>query len=300
MSSNTLDELGRAVLDAVEGRRVRVGTLESELDAGRAEIDDRLAQLVDNGLVREVGEDAGADTASEAEGYELTENGLRLLNSTPVGARDNRIDTPANVDRAIVDVDLRPDEEAAVRNAFSFLRYWGEATTAEIVDAAYSEGPAGYETADRWWDDCVRERLAALPDVRVVADEPIAGAENWIYDGAAIVEQPGDEDGRAIDDRAGFPSPAGSARHAIERTDPNDDDRAIARAAFAVLFDRGRATTDELVAAVDADRPPEDSNEAPADGLAVLLEEIPGVDRETSGDGEVVWVYDPTGGVDSS
>ncbi|MFC3957087.1 winged helix-turn-helix domain-containing protein [Halovivax cerinus] len=289
MGSNTLDALGRAILEAIESGRAVDGSLESDLDADGPAVADRLAQLVDNGLIRE---DAETGRGGGTTGYEVTENGLRLLDSRPVAPRANRVDTPATVDRTIADFDLRPDEDAAVRNAFWFLRFWGDATSAEIVDAAYSEEPAGYETADRWWDDCVRDRLAALPDVQVVVEESIEWYDRWTYDGTPVVERD-DRDGRSIADPVDEPRFA-SARHAVETTPLDEDDRAYARAAFAALARRGRASTDELRAAVAHGRGKRsDATDTSADRLAVL-ESVPGIDLEEGSDGEPVWVYDPT------
>lgn len=282
MSSNTLEGLGRAVLEAIEGRRTDVGTLEAEFDASREELDEQLSQLVENALVQEVADDE----------YELTENGERLLSSTPVGDRDDRIDTPEDVERAIEGFDLRPDEGGAVRSSFSFLRYWGDATTAEIVDATYGEEPAGYGTADRWWNDCVAERLAALPDV----DPPADGAEEsdgssgdqWRYAGEVAVERP-DRDGREVRD-AGGEAPFGSVRHAFEELDLTDAERTAARTAFATLSARGGATAEELADALFGEHPAGyDSVDAWTDWLDGILEELPDVDRREDGS----WIHNP-------
>lgn len=282
MSSNTLEGLGRAILEAIEGRRVDAGTLDAEFDASSEELDEQLSQLVENALVREVGDDE----------YELTENGERLLSSTPVGAHDERIDTPGDVERAIEGFDLRPDEEQAVRSAFSFLRYWGDATTAEIVDATYGEEPAGYGTADRWWNDCVAERLAALPDV----DPPADGAkesngsseDRWRYAGETAVEQP-DRDGREVRD-AGGEAPFGSVRHAFEELDLTDAERTAARAAFATLSAREGATAEGLADALFDEHPAGyDSVDAWTNWLEETFEELPDVDRREDG----TWIHDP-------
>lgn len=285
MSSNTLEGLGRAVLEALEGRRADAGTLEEEFDASREELDEQLSQLVENALVREVGDGE----------YELTENGERLLSSTPVGAHDERIDTPEHVERAIEGFDLRPDEERAVRSAFSFLRYWGDAATAEIVDGIYSEEPAGYETANRWWDDCVRDRLAALPDVDPAAhgtngtEESDGSSEDrWRYAGEAAVEQP-DRDGRKVRG-AGGEAPFGSVRHAFEELELTDAERAAARVAFATLSARGGATAEELADALFDEHPAGyDSTDRWSSWLDETFAELPNVDRREDG----VWVHDP-------
>lgn len=282
MSSNTLEGLGRAVLEAIEGRRIDAETLEEEFDAPREELDDQLVQLVENALVQEVGDGE----------YELTENGERLLEATPVGDRDDRIDTPEDIERSIEGFDLRPDEERAVRSAFSFLRYWGDATTAEIVDATYGEEPAGYGRADSWWDDCVAERLAALPNV----DPPSDGAEEsngsiesrWRYTGEAGVEEP-DRDGREVRDTEGE-APFGSVRHAFEELDLTDAERTSARVAFAALSERGGATAEELADALYDEQPAGyDSTDEWSSWLDETFAELPDVDRREDGS----WIHDP-------
>lgn len=282
MSSNTLEGLGRAVLETLRGRRADIGTLEEEFDASREELDEQLSQLVENALVVEVGDGE----------YELTENGERLLNATPVGTHDERIDTPEDVERTIEGFDLRPDEERAVRSAFSFLRYWGDATTAEIVDAIYGEEPAGYGTAAGWWDDCVAQRLAALPDVDPPADgtEESSGSieTRWRYVGKAAVEEP-DHDGREVRDIGGE-APFGSVRHGIEELDLTDAERTAARVAFAALSAREGATAEELVDALyDEHSAGYDSTDEWSSWLDETFAELPNVDRREDGR----WIHDP-------
>lgn len=267
MVSNTLDELGRSVLEAIAGRRASVG--EVELGVSRAELDERLDQLVENGLVRQTGE-----------GYELLENGRRVLVATPAGALDERIDTPAHVENRLAGFDLRADEEAAVRGAFTLLRYWGDATSAELVDGIYSEDPAGYDSASTWWA-FVHERLAALPDVRVSSDGLV---EWWSYSCDAVVDEDGRETGTE------FHTP-GSARHGIERQALSESERTAARVAFGVLFDAGRISATELVERVYDEHPAgHGSPDEWADWLTTVFDGVPGIDRESE-DG-TVWVYD--------
>lgn len=283
MSSNTLDELGRTILEAGDGGRIDVDVLEAEYLTSREELEERLSQLVDNALIRKVGDGE----------YELTENGVRVLDATPAGARDNRIDTPEHIDRAIEEFDLSPDEESAVRDAFSFLRYWGEATTAEIIDGAYSEEPAQYESADKWWDACVSDRLAALPDVDAPEDESNGG--RWRYAGEAEVETP-DRDGREVQGATNRSPPFGSVRHGLEVLDVSDAERMAARTAFAVLRERGRATAAELADAVyDEHSAGYESSDAWATWLCEVFDDLPNLDRSDgdAADG-VVWTYDST------
>lgn len=193
---------------------------------------------------------------------------------------------------AIEGFGLRPDEERAVRSAFTFLGYWGDATSAEIVDAAYGEEPASYETAARWWDDCVAERLAALPNVDPPADgapdSDGSGAGRWRYTGGATVEEP-DRDGREVSG-SGRNAPFGSVRHGIEELDLTDAERAAARVAFAALSEYGSAATGTLADELyDAHPAGYDSADAWTDWLDGTFEELPDVDRREDGS----WNHDP-------
>lgn len=128
--------------------------LASTVDADAATVEDRLAALADNALVRE-GE----------EGYELTENGRRVVRAPGDGRADERVDTPPAVERALDSFDLRADAEVAVRNAFTFLRERERASPEELTEGVFSEAAAGYDDPDDWWDELVRDRLLALPGV---------------------------------------------------------------------------------------------------------------------------------------
>lgn len=311
MEDNTLGEAERAVLEAIGDGRVTPETIESRLgsrlESPPADLSEQLAHLRENALLREAGDGM----------YELTENGERVLDAPGTGAADERIDTPDDVEATIESFDLPPDETAAVRAAFSFVRHWGEATTAEIVDGTYSEAPAGYDDADRWWRECVGDRLGSLP--RLSGSAAAGPAAVWEFDGPAAVDHEVDRDGRAVlegtDDAAG----AGSVRRAIEEATRDPEERRAARAAFAALYERGSATTVELVeaashlerdeATVDAgvehgapddslvvDHPSEHETAAAwAERLTELFAVLPGVDRELADEGsdEAVWSYDP-------
>ncbi|MCU4752927.1 hypothetical protein OB919_13230 [Halobacteria archaeon AArc-curdl1] len=282
MSSNTLDELGRTILETAVDDPVTTADLGSSLEAPRDAVNDRLEQLVDNGLLRPTDGDA----------YELTENGARLLEASPAEAGDNRIDTPDRVEAAIETLSLRPDEAAAVRNAFSFLRYWGEATTAEIVDGVYTETPAEYESADRWWEKCVEERLGGLPDVHPPPNDGSV-PERWRYDGELTVDIPDDEDGRAVTDPS--TSSFGSVRHGIESLDLSPAERTAARVAFAVLFERQRATMATILEETSEAHPTElDSSDEWADRLEQTFDSLPGIERTGEADRALEWAYSPS------
>jgi hypothetical protein len=50
-----------------------------------------------------------------------------------------------------------------------------------VRDARYAEYPAGYESAEAWWTDCVRDAFEQLPGVEPVDDTQ----ERWRYRQAA-------------------------------------------------------------------------------------------------------------------
>ena len=294
VTSNTLDELERDVIGSIADGRRTIDALAVELATSRQRLVDRLDRLVDNGLVLQ----------DDTEEYELSESGLRLLNATPEGEFDNQIDTPPSVERAIEAFDLPPDETAAVRNAFSFLHYWGEATTAEIIDASYSETPAGYDTSEMWWIHCVRTRLASLPDVEWIVDESIDGGGDtwgsdwWLYGGTAVVDRIDGTDGRSVRDPPSAPDAVGSVRHGLERLDLNGEERTAARVAFAYIHDRGIATASEVVEEVYEEYPAgynsrNSDRESSADWtnwLSSVFDTLNAVERIRN-DEEIVWSY---------
>ena len=272
MGSNTLDELDRNLLESLAEGSKTLEALESAFDVSESTLRDRLSRLVDTALVRAV--DADGET------YEATENGRRLLEATPAGARDDRIDTPAHVEDALESMSLRPDEAAAVRNAFSFLRYWGDATTAELIDGVYSETPAGYGTAAEWWDDCVRDRLAALPDVGRSSSGTETVDTVWQYEGRPVVDSPDDRDGRVVSDPITSSGSIGSVRHGLERRFSSAELWA-ARVAFAVVFESRQISVRTLADCISSD--PSVAHEAVDDWTnwaATVFSGVPDIERE--------------------
>lgn len=147
-------------------RRLREGdqsvsSLASGVEADAATIEERLVDLTDNALVREHGD-----------GYELTGSGRRVLESPGDGRADERVDTPPAVDHQITSLDLAPDAEEAVRNAFTDLRNYGRLSRDELQERVFSENPAGYDDPDQWWSDLVRDQLLTISGV----DAPDEGA----------------------------------------------------------------------------------------------------------------------------
>ncbi|QLG64220.1 helix-turn-helix transcriptional regulator (plasmid) [Halorarum salinum] len=267
-----LDADDRTVLAALGAEPRPVDALADELDVPPDELDDRLRELADNGLVADLGEGR----------YRRTDSGRRVL-ATSSGATDNRIDTTPAVERTLAAFDLGPDEAEAVRGVYAFLRYWGRATPDELVDAIYGEDPAGYASGDEWWTGCVREPLSALPDVRPPS-EPTA---SWRYVGAPEAATPGADGTRRLA-RPGR-QPYGSVKHALESLPLAPAEREAVRAAFGVLRRRGAASEPDIAAATYPAHPAgHPTPEAWWDGLVRdAFRRLPGVTYGPGG----VWRY---------
>lgn len=268
----TLDARDRAILARFESGPHEVADLVDEFEGDEAALRDRLAALADNGLLAEVGDGR----------YERTESGRRVLVASPLGTEDDGIDTPDAVEDVIEGFDLRPDEAEAVRASYALVRYWGHVDEDEIVDAGYSEAPAGYDDAEAWWTDCVRDRLAALPGI----EPPSAAGEPWRYEGTPEVDElreDGEIEGRRVlDDRPTY----GSVRQAL--ADRDDEyapaERKAVAAAVAFLGDREEATDEELRGRVREERPGRDDAAVEwTDRVHDALESVPGVERTEDG-----------------
>ncbi len=276
MVTVTLDERDAAALERLRDGNADVGTLAETTGCDPEYLRERLPELADNGLVERV-DDA----------YRITEDGERAMAGSPAGTMDDRIDTPDAVEERVESFDLRPDREEALRNAFSVLRYWGSASGPEIVDAAYSENPAGFDGPREWWEEGVRDRLADLP----LVESPASTGEPWRYAGTPTVEET-TEDGRVA---PGVDPPAGaSVRFALEQSELDDDERAAVRAAFAHLFEEGEASAASIRKAAYPDHGAGYDSAADwwADCVRDGLDSLPGVERVgDEGDGESVWRY---------
>lgn len=271
MENITLDERDRAVLE-----RLREGDADSEalaesVGADREYLDGRLPELADNGLVERAGD-----------AYALTDDGERVIEATATGGMDDRVDTPPAVEGRILAFDLPPDQESALRGAFAFLQYWGEATAGEIVDGVYSETPAGFDSPTAWWRESVRDRLAELPRIEPSrsTDEP------WRYDGTPVVEASGD--GRDV---AGEVAGKTSVRFALAELDLDDGARLAVRRVFDLLVEVGEVSAAEAKEQVypDHDAGYASPTEWWDDCVRPALESLPGVERE-NGDRER-WRY---------
>ncbi len=274
MANNTLDDRDRVILEALHDGPADAESLADTANASAEDLQDRLSRLADNGLVERV-----------EGGFALTDGGERVLAASPAGVRDNRIDTPDDVDAEIESLDLRPDRADAVRDAFAFLRYWGEASGREIVDAVHTESPADFDDSESWWA-FVAERLAELPPV----EAPGSGAETWRYDGTPVVAQQG-EDGRLM---LGSEGQHSSAKYALEALPVDGDERGAVRAAFGGLSREGEVGAAELREAVFPDHDAGyDSAEEWWAFVAEHLASLPGVEQRDrhDGSGGSVWVY---------
>lgn len=262
-----LDRLGTDPC-TVEALADRLGTPTSELSA-------RLRDLADNALVYDLGDGQ----------FQRTESGRRVLvaSGSDGGAVDNRIDTSEEVERALAELDLPPDEADAVRSAFAFVRYWGDATDDEIMDAIYSEAPANCASQASWWENCVRDPLAELPGINA----PAGPGKPWRYAGPAEADTPM-SDGFLPTSARGS-TRYGSVKHALESLDLSEIQRDAARAAFAYLRQHGEATEDDISADVYPNYPSDYSTaDAWWDGFVRdAFTAFPGVSEDDGG----VWRY---------
>ena len=260
MENITLDERDRAVLERLREGEADADALAEGVGADREYLDDRLPELADNGLVEPAGD-----------AYALTDDGDRVIEATATGGMDDRVDTPPEVEGRILAFDLPPDRESALRGAFAFLQYWGEASAGEIVDGVYSETPAGFDSPAEWWEECVRDRLAELPRVEPSrsTDEP------WRYDGTPVVEESGD--GRDV---ASGVTGETSVRFALARLDLDDDARLAVRRVFDLLVEVGEVSATEAIEQVYPDH--DAGYPSPTgwwdDCVRPALESLPGVE----------------------
>ena len=276
MVTITLDERDSAILEVLSRGEADVESLADSASCPPEYLRNRLPELADNGLVQRVDDR-----------YTVTANGKRAIAGSPAGTMDDRIDTPAAVDREIQSFDLRPDREEAIRNAFAFLHYWGEAVASEIVDAVYSENPAGFESSEEWWTELVREHLADLP----LVEPPESTGEPWRYSGTPTVDEV-TEDGRLAPDDE--PTGRTSVKFALEHSGLTEEERSAVRSTFELLVREGEASASAIEDRVypDHDAGYDSAAEWWTDCVRDGLGSLPGVERaDETGD---VWQYRQT------
>lgn len=160
MRNPSLTETDLAILSQLHQNPTNTVTLAQSVDIPPDRLSNRLAFMVDNGLIREIGN-----------AYEVTASGSRVLRVPGDELVDNSIDVPQSVLGILQSRNLCADQIDAVLATFAFLRYWGKATAAELKDGVFSEIPLEYETAERWWTELVSDHLAAVPIIEPPATE---------------------------------------------------------------------------------------------------------------------------------
>lgn len=245
-----------------------IDSLASALSLDTTTLQQTLVQLTDVGLV----------TGADGDTFDLTPSGRRVLARYYGGSADDSYDLDPAVLRTIDTFRLPPDREAAIRAAYLFLKYWGDATRCEIKDAVYREHPAGYESPAEWWNDYVGEYLAALPNITRPDAEDV-----WRYTGSSVREHA--TDGRHVS------KTYGSVRHAIEHLTQIGPRRTAVRAAFARLYSRERCAKRDFVESVFPEYPAGyDSADAWWNRcISPAFEQLPRVERIPEAD--TTWRY---------
>lgn len=222
-----LTALDGVILTAIENTDGKPESLQRDIACDHTTLQKRIDRLVDAGLVMQ----------GEGDVYELTVSGRRIRALQRDSRNREDIDLPAPVVRMLDRFRLQPEQRAAIRAAFSFLTYWEEATTSEIVEAVYRAYPMGYTSPREWWTRCVREQLTLLPDVVPPNDVPL-----WRYTG--------DRDEDHVEDGRHVIGCYGSVRHALEHLPHSDREKQAVRAAFAYLYEHGRCSKQDLIDAI--------------------------------------------------
>ena len=119
---------------------------------------------------------------------------LESAESTPAGdtaaespdARERPESTPAAAS-TIDALGLDADRRDAVRAMYEYLREHGTARKSDFTGDVYPEHPAGYDSADGWWNalgtgSTTADSKGALADVAGV-EKPPSGRPTWTYTG---------------------------------------------------------------------------------------------------------------------
>ncbi|WP_101295458.1 FACT complex subunit Spt16 family protein [Halegenticoccus soli] len=273
MVTDTLTEADRAVLASLFDGPRDVPGLAARTDWTPEELTERAEYFADNGLVRE--RDDGR--------IELTASGRRIVLAPGDGSADDDIDLPERAREALAALGLRADQADAVRHAFAFLAYWGEATAAELREGVYTEAPAGYGSPDDWWTDCVRDALAALPEV----EPPAEDGGPWRYARDAEGADPAAEGWKMLDTTAPH-EPYTSLTHVLTDESASAAERAAVVAAFETLRERGETDDESIREAARRCEHGDELDEEWFEGrLIELLGSVPFVFRTSDGR----WTY---------
>ncbi|MFB6130866.1 MAG: hypothetical protein ABEJ28_08610 [Salinigranum sp.] len=266
MCNPTLTESDLAALVELEARPADLAALAAAVDVVPERLEERLAFMADNGLLR-----------IEGGRYRLSDDGRRVIRAPGDGSADDGIDLPESVVWALQARGLRAARLDAVLSAYAFLRFWGTATAAEIVDGTFSEAPLEYDTAAAWWTDLVRDHLASLPAVEPPAEE----GGLWRVDGTPDIDGLSADGRRVLFDRGRETGRYSSAREAADDLGLSDGERLSVSAALAVL-QRGDEVDGERLRTAAASV---DAGDVPGaawldEGLFAALERLPGVVRD--------------------
>lgn len=92
-----------------------------------------------------------------------------------VGRDEEREAGAPSVEHSIADADLPgtgdllDERREALKAAYEYLRDNPDTTAEELITEVFQEHPAGYKTADEWWD-AIGPALEDLPQVDLAAD----------------------------------------------------------------------------------------------------------------------------------
>ena len=266
MRNPSLTETDLAILSQLHQSPTNTVTLAQSVDIPPDRLSNRLAFMVDNGLIREI------DNA-----YEVTASGSRVLRVPDDEIVDNSIDVPRSVLWTLQSRNLRADQLDAVLATFAFLRYWGKATAAELKDGVFSEVPLEYETAERWWTELVSDHLAAVPTI-----EPPA-TENgfWQFTGTPGIADLNENGWRVVFGRgADAPERYASATEAMVDMELTDEERLAVAAALGTLQRDSEADKESLRAVATTVRNSDKNvSNGVEDTVLDILIRLPGVVR---------------------